>query len=78
MEARLRAVEERLIASGAAVRRGGTYEPWDLEVRTGSFASARLIGTIEEHGHGNQMVRWKVWPRVWRGSAVVALGDRWR
>ena len=52
MEARLRAVEERLVASGVAVRRGGDTEPWDLEVRTGAFASARLIGTVEEHGSG--------------------------
>ena len=72
MEARLRVIEERLIASGATVRRGGTYDRWDLEVRTGAFATARLLGTIEEHGHGNQMVRWKVWPRVWGGSVLIA------
>jgi hypothetical protein len=73
LEARLRVVEERLIASGAAVRRGGTFERWDLEVRTGAFASARLIGTVEEHGHGHQMVRWRAWPTGWGGSAVIAL-----
>ncbi len=32
MEARLRVAEARLIESGAAVRRGGDYDPWDLEV----------------------------------------------
>jgi GT2 family glycosyltransferase len=71
MEARLRAVEERLIASGTAVRRGGPYDSWDLEVRTGAFASARLVGTVEEHGHGHQMVRWKVWPRT---SSIGLIG----
>ncbi len=71
MEARLREVEQRLVATGAAVNRGGTYDPWDLEVRTGSFGSARLIGTVEEHGHGTQMVRWRTWPRVWRGSLLA-------
>jgi O-antigen biosynthesis protein len=74
MEARLRVIEERLIESGVAVRRGGDYDSWDLEVRTGAFASARLVGTVEEHGHGNQMVRWRVWPKIWSGAlaAIVA------
>ncbi len=40
MEARLRVVEERLIASGAAVRRGGDFESFDLEVRTGLVRAA--------------------------------------
>ncbi len=78
MEARLRVVEERLIESGAAVRRGGDYDSWDLEVRTGSFASARLIGTVEEHGHGNQMVRWRVWPRVSVGGCWSRLLSHFR
>jgi O-antigen biosynthesis protein len=73
MEARLRVVEERLKASGAAVRRGGEFEPFDLEVRTGAFASARLTGTVEEHGNGRQMARWKIWPRVWGGMWVAVL-----
>jgi hypothetical protein len=73
MEARLRTIEERLVASGAAVRRGGDTERWDLEVRTGAFATARLIGTIEEHGHGKQMARWRIWPRVWLGSVIAGF-----
>jgi glycosyltransferase involved in cell wall biosynthesis len=73
MEARLRKVEEGLIASGAAVRRGGDTDAWDLEVRTGSFASARISGAVEEHGHGNQMVRWRIWPRIWLGSVIAGL-----
>ena len=73
MEARLRGVEERLIASGAAARRGGDTDEWDLEVRTGSFATARLVGTVEEHGHGNQMLRWRAWPRPWPAAAVAVL-----
>ena len=77
---------ERGLAShgGAAPRRGGaarparaspcvvavTIRPWDLEVRTGAFAQRALLGTVEEHGHGSQMVRWRVWPRVgWIGVA---------
>ena len=73
MEARLRVLEERLIAAGVAVRRGGDNDLWDLEVRTGSFAAARLIGTVEEHGYGSQMVRWRLWPRWWLRALVAAL-----
>jgi hypothetical protein len=71
LEARLRVIEERLIASGAAVRRGGDFEPFDLDVRTGAFASARITGTVEEHGHGSQMVRWKVCPVASRRSLTL-------
>jgi hypothetical protein len=56
-----------------AVRRGDDTDPWDLEVRTGAFATARLIGTVEEHGHGSQMVRWRIWPRLWVGSVVAGV-----
>lgn len=85
MEARLRAVESRLVGTGAAVSRGGPTDRWDLEVRTGTFGGARLLGTVEEHGHGRQMIRWRLWPRVpWApvlaaisaaGLAVMAVGD---
>jgi hypothetical protein len=49
-------------------------ERWDLEARVGGFASARLLGTIEEHGHGRQVVRWLIWPRPWIGSLIAVAG----
>ena len=64
LEARLRAVEGRLVEQGLAVRRGGATDRWDLEARNGTFASARLLGAVEEHGHGRQMIRWRSWPRI--------------
>jgi O-antigen biosynthesis protein len=73
MEARLRDLEERLQASGAALRRGGPTDRWDLELRVGALATARLLGTVEEHGHGRQMVRWRVWPTVGRGATVAII-----
>ena len=51
MEARLRVAEARLIEFG---RRGASrwrLRPVGPEVRTASFASARLLGTIEGHGY---------------------------
>jgi hypothetical protein len=74
MENRLRTLEERLVAGGVATRRGGPTDEWDLETRTGSLGSARLLGTVEEHGHGRQMVRWRMWPRVGTIGVGAALG----
>jgi O-antigen biosynthesis protein len=74
MEARLRHVEGSLAAAGFAVERGGVTDRWDLDIRAGAFGGARLLGTIEEHGQGRQLVRWLVRPRVWIGSVVGVLG----
>ena len=62
MEARLRAVETGLVAAGTATRRGGPTDRWDLETRVGMLGGGRLLGTVEEHGHGRQMVRWRLAP----------------
>ena len=48
----------------AAVHRGGDYDRWDLEIRVGPLASARLRMAVEEHGQGMQLLRVRVWP-VW-------------
>jgi len=73
LEARLRTVDADLYRAGVAVARGGPTDRWDLEARTGAFASARVLGTIEEHGHGQQLVRWRVSPRIWPGSVVAVV-----
>jgi GT2 family glycosyltransferase len=71
MEARLRSVETTVRDAGYAVGRGGATDDWDLEVRAGAFGGARLRGTVEEHGHGRQLVRWRVTPTIWSGSPIV-------
>ncbi len=72
LEARLRGVEEWLQARGGAVQRGGPFDRWDLELRSGVFASARLLSTSEEHGGGRQQIRFRVWPRLsWSGPALA-------
>ncbi|HET9083303.1 MAG TPA: glycosyltransferase, partial [Candidatus Limnocylindrales bacterium] len=73
MESRLRALEGQLVAAGVATQRGGGTERWDLEARTGSFGSVRVLGTVEEHGHGRQMVRWRMWPHVPAIMVAAAL-----
>src|SRR5207249_2783334 len=70
-EARLRRVEERLQALGSRVRRGGDWDPWDLEVTCGAFGAARVIMAIEDHGAGNQLVRIRWWPNVSATALVL-------
>jgi hypothetical protein len=71
-EDRLRAIEGRLRDAGAAVRRGGDFDRWDLDVRGGLFGSGRLLMAIEEHGGGKQLIRCGAWPR-WSGGAIVLM-----
>jgi hypothetical protein len=62
-EERLRHLESRLRARGVAQRRGDRFGRWDLEVRGGLIGGARALMAVEEHGHGHQLVRLRVWPR---------------
>jgi glycosyltransferase involved in cell wall biosynthesis len=55
----------------AAVRRGGEFDRWDLEARTGPLGSARLRLAIEDHGSGKQLVRFRIWPRPSRGGGAA-------
>jgi glycosyltransferase involved in cell wall biosynthesis len=66
----LRRLEEEVRRSNAAVYRGGDYDRWDLEARVGALGSARLRMAVEEHGHGKQLLRFRLWP-VW--SRLFAL-----
>lgn len=70
-EARLATLEKHLRDNKITVTQGGNYDRWDLQIRTGPLGGARLRMTIEEHGSGKQMVRYRVWPKV---SAISVLG----
>jgi GT2 family glycosyltransferase len=65
-------IEGTLLVRGVQVRRGGDYDRWDLEVSRGLFGAVALRMAIEEHGAGRQLVRFRVWPRMWGGTALVA------
>jgi O-antigen biosynthesis protein len=60
-EQRLEAIEERMLANGSPVRRGGDFDLWDLEVLGGLLGSARLIMSCEHPVGGFQMVRFRIW-----------------
>jgi GT2 family glycosyltransferase len=59
----IESVEAPLKMFGATVYRGGDFDRWDLEVRSGCAGSVRLRMLIEEHGSGKQLVRATMWPR---------------
>jgi hypothetical protein len=73
-EARLRQLERGLIREGGIVRRGSSFDRWDLEIAVGTLASVRVRTAIEEHGSGRQMMRIRAWPKPWfAGFAAAAL-----
>src|SRR6185503_854622 len=57
---------------GAVLVLGGEYDRWDLEVRGGTLGAARLFMTVEEHGAGKQLFRFRRWPRF-AGEGVLAI-----
>jgi GT2 family glycosyltransferase len=76
-EERLQAIKEACHGQGARVWDGGAFERWDLEVRGGVLAAARLLIGVEERGGGCQLVRFRVWPRfsriAWGALAGLAV-----
>jgi O-antigen biosynthesis protein len=58
--------------AGFVVAPGGDWDRWDLEVRGGLLGSARLLMATEEHGHGRQLWRFRIWPR-WSSFGVTLI-----
>jgi hypothetical protein len=69
----LRTIETALQADGAVVLRGGNFDRWDLEAKSGTLGAVRLLMAVEEHGSGRQLVRFRSWPRVSRGGFALTL-----
>jgi O-antigen biosynthesis protein len=69
---RLEEVHDALRGSGLAVRTGGPYDRWDLEVRGGTFGAARVLFAAEDHGAGTQYLRFRIAPRYSRPATIVS------
>ena len=69
----LERTEAKIVDEGTRVRRGGDFDDWDLEIRGGAFASARLRMAVEEHGGGKQLLRYRIRPIGSRTGKVGAL-----
>lgn len=48
--------------AGYLLKSGGDYDDWDVEIRCGLFARARLRMVTEEHGQGKQLVKFGLFP----------------
>lgn len=69
---RLLRLEEQLRDRCMTVARGGEYDRWDMDVRIGPLAAARVHVAVEEHGGGKQLLRVRVRPR-WSRTLPVAV-----
>ncbi|MQA89835.1 MAG: glycosyltransferase [Gemmatimonas sp.] len=70
----LRTFETHLRERGVATHRGGDFDNWDFEVRTGSLGAVRLRFGIEEHGGGRQLIRLRWWPRSSLARMALLVG----
>ncbi len=66
-------LEQYLKSFGALVVRGGEFDRWDFEIRTGMTCSLRVLLAIEEHGAGKQMLRFRAWPVGSKRRLAIAL-----
>ena len=71
-EERLRSLKVAL-AKHAIVLGGGDYDRWDLEIRGGMFGATRALMAVEEHGHGQQLLRLRAWPKCSPMGATLSL-----
>jgi cellulose synthase/poly-beta-1,6-N-acetylglucosamine synthase-like glycosyltransferase len=60
----LERIEKNLIKVKTRVQRGGEFDRWDLQARNSLFSKSKGLLTIEEHGGGKQLLRFKMWPSV--------------
>lgn len=72
----MEALRNRLPGQGAVSSRGGPYDGWDVDVRGGPLGSARLLLLLEEHGAGQQLARFRVWPH-WQNAMLVPIAASW-
>ena len=71
-EERLAALDAALHRSELAVRCGGPFDRWDLEVRGGTFGAARILFAAEDHGGGTQYLRFRITPRPSKAGLAVS------
>jgi len=72
-EKRLSWVERWLREHRSLFFHGHDFARWDLEVRSGPFAAARILMAVEDQGSGTQYVRFRVWPTI-RPVGIASLG----
>jgi O-antigen biosynthesis protein len=72
----LHSMEQKLIGIRTRVKRGGDFDEWDLQVTNSLFSITRGLLTIEEHGAGKQMLKFRVWStasKAIKGGVAILL-----
>ncbi|MDB5024448.1 MAG: glycosyltransferase [Mucilaginibacter sp.] len=64
-------IEKELIYLKLRVKRGGEFDPFDMQLQNGLFCNNKVILAVEEHGGGNQFLRFKCIPKVSVTEGVV-------
>ncbi|MGB0909311.1 MAG: glycosyltransferase [Nitrospirales bacterium] len=59
---RLEKLETSMQEKRLSVNRGGDYDQWDLQVKSGVFGGSRMQMVIEEHGAQKQLIRCRTRP----------------
>jgi O-antigen biosynthesis protein len=57
-------IQAEISKHGGVVRRGSHFDHWDLEISSGLLSALRLQMTVEEHGGGKQLVRFRSWVAI--------------
>jgi hypothetical protein len=73
IHSRLSELESILKKSAATVVAGGDFDSWDLSIRGGLFGGIRVVAMIEEHERGQQLCRFRAWPKVHAGIVTTFL-----
>ena len=69
----LEPVLDRIRLDGIVPIQGGDFDRWDIACRGGMLGDARLLHTVEEHGAGRQLVRYRMSPRPSPLAAIVTV-----
>jgi hypothetical protein len=63
-------VQAELTNAGAIASAGGDFDEWDLRVRGGLLAGAKLVMAVEDHAGGKQNIRFR---RSFSASRLLSL-----
>jgi glycosyltransferase involved in cell wall biosynthesis len=69
----IQSIKAAIIKQGVAVKQGGDFDRWDLEIRGGLFGAVRLQMAVEEHGAGKQLVRFHTWTIVSPTTLLIVI-----
>src|SRR5438105_13118605 len=61
-ESWLQSIEKNVKSLRARVKQGNDFSRWDIQVRNGLFIRTNGLLTIEEHGGGKQLIRFRCTP----------------